>query len=179
MKYTAGDLDGRLKRTAEEAIRKIRKGMEQEFPSPRQVIFLASRLKEQKPSVRKCRRSVSAKRISKKASSGRAARAASMSIKRPPACSFCTARRVLCWVKCQEDRSQAINRYLARRLLLQKIESQLLGKKSQEQQARRSKKFADKSAAVPVEPKIKCSTTNTISLRKKKCAESPVRIGRK
>ncbi len=33
MKYTAGDLDGRLKRAAEEAIRKIRKGMEQEFPT--------------------------------------------------------------------------------------------------------------------------------------------------
>ncbi len=34
MKYTTGDLDGRLKRAAEEAIRKIRKGMEQEFPTP-------------------------------------------------------------------------------------------------------------------------------------------------
>jgi aminopeptidase N len=34
MKYTKGDLDGRLKRAAEEAVRKIRKGMEQEFPTP-------------------------------------------------------------------------------------------------------------------------------------------------
>ena len=33
MKYTTGDLDGRLKRAAEEAVRKIRKGMEQEFPT--------------------------------------------------------------------------------------------------------------------------------------------------
>jgi HEAT repeat protein len=33
MKYTTGDLDGRLKRTAEESIRKIRKGMDPEFPS--------------------------------------------------------------------------------------------------------------------------------------------------
>jgi aminopeptidase N len=33
MKYTTGDLDGRLKRAAEEAIRKIRKGMENEFPA--------------------------------------------------------------------------------------------------------------------------------------------------
>lgn len=33
MKYTSGDLDGRLKRTAEEAVRKIRKGMDQEFPT--------------------------------------------------------------------------------------------------------------------------------------------------
>ncbi len=32
LKLTQGDLDGRLKRTAEESIRKIRKGMEQEMP---------------------------------------------------------------------------------------------------------------------------------------------------
>jgi aminopeptidase N len=33
MKYTTGDLDGRLKRTAEEAVRRIRKGMDPEFPT--------------------------------------------------------------------------------------------------------------------------------------------------
>ena len=33
MKLTTGDLDGRLKRTAEESIRKIRNGMDSEFPS--------------------------------------------------------------------------------------------------------------------------------------------------
>jgi aminopeptidase N len=33
VKYTKGDRDGRLKRTAEEAIRRIRKGMDQEFPA--------------------------------------------------------------------------------------------------------------------------------------------------
>src|SRR5450755_190261 len=38
-------------------------------------------------------------------------------------------------VKCQQDRSQAINRYLARRLLMEKIETQILGKKSAERQA--------------------------------------------
>jgi len=32
MRFTSGDLDGRLKRTAEETIRKIRKGMDQDFP---------------------------------------------------------------------------------------------------------------------------------------------------
>jgi aminopeptidase N len=32
LRYTKGDLDGRLKRTAEEAVRRIRKGMENEFP---------------------------------------------------------------------------------------------------------------------------------------------------
>src|ERR1700732_1608082 len=39
-------------------------------------------------------------------------------------------------VKCQQDRSQAINRYLARRILAEKVESQILVKKSEEQQKR-------------------------------------------
>jgi len=37
-------------------------------------------------------------------------------------------------VKIQKERSQALNRFLARRLLTQKIERMILGKKSQEQQ---------------------------------------------
>lgn len=36
-------------------------------------------------------------------------------------------------VKCQQERSQALNRFLARKILLRKIESQLLGKLSEEQ----------------------------------------------
>ena len=36
-------------------------------------------------------------------------------------------------VKCQQERSQAQNRYLARQLLLKKIESAILGKLSEEQ----------------------------------------------
>lgn len=36
-------------------------------------------------------------------------------------------------VKCQEERSQAVNRYRARLLLLQKIETVILGKESEEQ----------------------------------------------
>ncbi|MDO8644750.1 MAG: peptide chain release factor-like protein [bacterium] len=39
-------------------------------------------------------------------------------------------------VKCQISRSQALNRFLARRLLLDKIEEKLLKKKSAEQQRR-------------------------------------------
>jgi peptide chain release factor len=39
-------------------------------------------------------------------------------------------------VKCQQDRSQAVNRFLARRILVQRIEAQILGKKSEEQQKR-------------------------------------------
>jgi protein subunit release factor B len=39
-------------------------------------------------------------------------------------------------VKCQQDRSQAINRFLARRLLLEKVEREILGRKTAEQQLR-------------------------------------------
>lgn len=35
-------------------------------------------------------------------------------------------------VKCSRERSQALNRFLARRLLVNKIEEQILGKKSEE-----------------------------------------------
>jgi peptide chain release factor len=39
-------------------------------------------------------------------------------------------------VKCQRERSQALNRFLARRILVEKIERLLLGRKSQAEQAR-------------------------------------------
>src|SRR5690349_2010751 len=39
-------------------------------------------------------------------------------------------------VKCQEDRSQAVNRFLARRILTDRIEQERLGKQSAEQQRR-------------------------------------------
>ena len=37
-------------------------------------------------------------------------------------------------VKCQQERSQALNRFLARRTLAEKIENMILGKKSEQQQ---------------------------------------------
>ncbi len=39
-------------------------------------------------------------------------------------------------VKCQQERSQALNRFLARRILADKIENVLLGKESKEEQER-------------------------------------------
>ncbi len=36
-------------------------------------------------------------------------------------------------VKCQEERSQSLNRFLARRILVKKIEQLILGKKSEEE----------------------------------------------
>jgi len=56
-------------------------------------------------------------------------------------------------VKCQETRSQAMNRYFARVLLVQKIENKILGAKSEQaqkvfkirkQKARRSKRAKEK-----------------------------------
>ena len=37
-------------------------------------------------------------------------------------------------VKCQQSRTQGLNRFLARRILLEKIERKVLGKRTQEQQ---------------------------------------------
>jgi protein subunit release factor B len=39
-------------------------------------------------------------------------------------------------VKCQQERSQALNRFLARRILADKIERMILGKESEEEQRR-------------------------------------------
>ena len=39
-------------------------------------------------------------------------------------------------VKCQRERSQSMNRFLARRILVDKVEAMVLGKKSAEQQRR-------------------------------------------
>ena len=56
-------------------------------------------------------------------------------------------------VKCQKERSQALNRFLARRLLVEKIERKVLGEKSKKemqiwktrkQKKRRSKKAKEK-----------------------------------
>lgn len=59
-------------------------------------------------------------------------------------------------VKCQQERSQALNRFLARRLLVQKIANQIEGEKSEEQKRiekirrqkrRRSKRAKEKMLA--------------------------------
>lgn len=56
-------------------------------------------------------------------------------------------------VRCQQERSQALNRFLARRLLADKIESRILGRKSEErkriakvrrQKRRRSRRAKEK-----------------------------------
>ncbi|MBC7364840.1 MAG: peptide chain release factor-like protein [Candidatus Aminicenantes bacterium] len=53
-------------------------------------------------------------------------------------------------VKCQRERSQALNRFLARRLLVEKLEARLLGKETEEKQRiekiRRQKRKRSKRA---------------------------------
>ncbi|MDD8015276.1 MAG: peptide chain release factor-like protein [Acidobacteriota bacterium] len=57
-------------------------------------------------------------------------------------------------VKCQRERSQALNRFLARRILADKIEKSILGKKSEEEQRiakiRRQKRKRSKRAQMKV-----------------------------
>lgn len=59
-------------------------------------------------------------------------------------------------IKCQRERSQALNRFLARRMLVEKLEKQILGKKSDAEQEkwrirkrkkRRSRKAKEKMLA--------------------------------
>ncbi|RJP29225.1 MAG: peptide chain release factor-like protein [Candidatus Omnitrophota bacterium] len=57
-------------------------------------------------------------------------------------------------VKCQEERSQVLNRYRARRILLKKIENRILGKLSEEQKRiekiRRQKRRRSRRAKIKI-----------------------------
>ncbi len=57
-------------------------------------------------------------------------------------------------VKCQQERSQALNRFLARRILCQKIEALIKGRESEEQQRiakiRRQKRKRSKRAKLKI-----------------------------
>ena len=73
-------------------------------------------------------------------------------------------------VKCQKERSQAMNRFHARRLLCEKIEEKLLGKKSAKQQSReklrrQKRKRSKRAKEKTLEYKKKTSEKKT--LRKK------------
>lgn len=70
-------------------------------------------------------------------------------------------------VKCQEERSQALNRFLARRMLLKKIEAKILGKLSQErkriEKIRRQKRGRSRRAKIMIlEAKHKHSKKKTL-----------------
>jgi protein subunit release factor B len=74
-------------------------------------------------------------------------------------------------VKCQKERYQALNRFFARRLLVQKIENIMLGKESEEQQriekVRRQKRRRSRRA------KEKILETKHLLARKKRGRAKP------
>ena len=75
-------------------------------------------------------------------------------------------------VKCQQERSQALNRFLARRMLLKKIESQLLGKLSEErkriEKIRRQKRRRSRRAKLKIlEAKHRHSQMKSLRVRVK------------
>jgi len=57
-------------------------------------------------------------------------------------------------VKCQQERKQSLNRFLARRILVDKIEAEILGKESEKQQRiekiRRQKRKRSKKAKLKI-----------------------------
>src|SRR3954471_19203032 len=55
-------------------------------------------------------------------------------VNKTASCVFLMHRPTGLSVKCQQDRSQAVNRFLARRLLVEKIEQQITGAKTAAQQ---------------------------------------------
>jgi len=73
-------------------------------------------------------------------------------------------------VKCQQERSQALNRFLARRMLLKKIESQILGELSTEkkriEKIRRQKRRRSRRAKLKIlEAKHKHSQKKSLRAR--------------
>jgi len=55
-------------------------------------------------------------------------------VNKTSACVYIKYRPLALEVKCQEERSQALNRFLARRILVDKVASLLLGRQSDERQ---------------------------------------------
>lgn len=71
-------------------------------------------------------------------------------VNKTSSCVYIKHRPTSIEVKCQQERSQSLNRFLARRILVNKIESLLLGRKSEEQKKiekiRRQKRKRSKRA---------------------------------
>jgi protein subunit release factor B len=74
-------------------------------------------------------------------------------------------------VKCQKERHQAMNRFFARRLLVQKIENMMLGKESEEQQ--RSEKIRRQKRRRSRRAKEKVLEIKHLQTRKKRERAKP------
>lgn len=66
----------------------------------------------------------------------RAGKKGGQKVNKTSACVYLKYRPLGIEVKCDQTRSQALNRFLARRLILRKIESLILGRESAEEKAR-------------------------------------------
>jgi peptide chain release factor len=74
-------------------------------------------------------------------------------------------------VKCQQERHQALNRFFARRLLVQKIEAMVLGKESEEQ--KRIEKVRRQKRRRSARAKEKVLETKHIQAQRKKERAKP------
>ena len=63
----------------------------------------------------------------------RSSKSGGQKVNKTSSCVYIKHRPTGIEVKCQQERSQALNRFLARRILVNKIESLLLGRKAEQQ----------------------------------------------
>ena len=80
----------------------------------------------------------------------RSSKSGGQKVNKTSSCVYIKHRPTGIEVKCQQERSQALNRFLARRILVNKIESLLLGRKAEQQKKiekiRRQKRKRSKRA---------------------------------
>jgi len=80
----------------------------------------------------------------------RSSKSGGQKVNKTSSCVYIKHRPTGIEVKCQQERSQALNRFLARRILVNKIESLLLGRKAEQQKRiekiRRQKRKRSKRA---------------------------------
>jgi len=102
----------------------------------------------------------------------RASKAGGQKVNKTSSCVYIRHRPTGIAVKCQQERSQALNRFLARRILANKIESLLLGRKAEQQKKiekiRRQKRKRSRRA------KEKMLRTKKIRSEQKKLRKTPV-----
>ena len=79
-------------------------------------------------------------------------------------------------VKCQQERSQALNRFLARRILVNKVDSLIRGRESEEQKSMR--RYAGRNANVPAGPKRRCLGIKSAIPRRRQSEEGSLNNGK-
>jgi protein subunit release factor B len=99
----------------------------------------------------------------------RSSKSGGQKVNKTSSCVYIKHRPTGIEVKCQQERSQALNRFLARRILVTKIESLLLGRKAEQQKRiekiRRQKRKRSRRAKEKI-LKFKKMRSETKKLRK-------------